>query len=87
MHLLILPPLDRMKQSSIEIPVRYPADFARNSTGICQQYRRFIIATRDPHPLGSGGQIRLREAGIQTELGLMKAEADALYADFFASVT
>ena len=48
---------------------------------------KVIIATRDPHPLGSGGQTRLREAGIQTELGLMKAEADALYADFFATVT
>ncbi len=48
---------------------------------------KVIIATRDPHPLGHGGLTRLREAGIQVELGLLKPEADALYVDFFASVT
>lgn len=46
---------------------------------------KVIIATRDPHPLGSGGIARLREAGIQVELGLLQAEADALYEAFFAA--
>ena len=45
-----------------------------------------IIATLDPHPQGSGGLDRLREAGIKVETGLMREEADGLYADFFASV-
>jgi len=47
---------------------------------------RIVIATLDPHPKGRGGLERLREAGIQIETGLMQAEADSLYADFFASV-
>ncbi|MHA7898460.1 MAG: bifunctional diaminohydroxyphosphoribosylaminopyrimidine deaminase/5-amino-6-(5-phosphoribosylamino)uracil reductase RibD [Henriciella sp.] len=45
---------------------------------------KVIIATRDPHPLGSGGITRLKEAGIHVELGLLKAQADELYEDFFA---
>ncbi|MEL7040477.1 MAG: bifunctional diaminohydroxyphosphoribosylaminopyrimidine deaminase/5-amino-6-(5-phosphoribosylamino)uracil reductase RibD [Pseudomonadota bacterium] len=45
---------------------------------------KVIIATRDPHPLGQGGIDRLRDAGVQVELGLLRDEADALYADFFA---
>lgn len=47
---------------------------------------RVVIATRDPHPLGSGGIVRLREAGIQVDLGILSEDADAFYADFFASV-
>ena len=47
---------------------------------------RVIIATLDPHPQGSGGLNRLREAGIKVETGLRREQADALYADFFASV-
>jgi pyrimidine deaminase RibD-like protein len=47
---------------------------------------RVIIAALDPHPKGSGGLNRLREAGIKIETGLMKADAEKLYADFFASV-
>ena len=50
--------------------------------GIAKVY----VATRDPHPQGSGGIDRLREAGIEVEVGLFKDRADALYADFFASV-
>ena len=46
---------------------------------------RVVIATRDPHPLGSGGISRLREAGIQVDLGILKDEADEIYADFFAT--
>ena len=47
---------------------------------------KIIIATRDPHPLGSGGMARLREAGLQVELGPLRAEADEFYEDFFNSV-
>jgi len=47
---------------------------------------KVVIATRDPHPQGSGGIDRLRAAGIEVELGLMSAQADQLYEDFFASV-
>ncbi|MHA7857416.1 MAG: bifunctional diaminohydroxyphosphoribosylaminopyrimidine deaminase/5-amino-6-(5-phosphoribosylamino)uracil reductase RibD [Henriciella sp.] len=45
-----------------------------------------FIATRDPHPLGSGGMTRLREAGIEIDLGILREDADQFYADFFASV-
>ena len=47
---------------------------------------KIIIATRDPHPLGSGGITRLREAGLQVELGPLREEADEFYKEFFASV-
>ncbi len=50
--------------------------------GIAQVF----VATRDPHPQGSGGIDRLKAAGIQVQVGTMKAEADALYQDFFASI-
>ena len=45
---------------------------------------RVFVAALDPHPKGSGGLSRLREAGIHIETGLMESEATALYADFFA---
>lgn len=45
-----------------------------------------IVAVRDPHPQGSGGIDRLREAGIQVEIGILEEEAAALYQDFFASI-
>lgn len=48
---------------------------------------RVVIAVLDPHPKGSGGLTRLREAGIKVETGLFKAEATALYEDFFASIS
>ncbi|NQY14766.1 MAG: riboflavin biosynthesis protein RibD [Henriciella sp.] len=47
---------------------------------------KIIIATRDPHPLGSGGLTRLREAGLQVELGPLRVEADEFYEEFFDSV-
>lgn len=47
---------------------------------------RVYVATRDPHPQGTGGLDRLREAGIQVEIGLFRDRADALYQEFFASV-
>jgi len=46
-----------------------------------------VIATQDPHPQGAGGANRLKAAGIQIQMGLMKDEADALYRDFFASIS
>ena len=48
---------------------------------------RVIIASCDHHPLGSGGIERLREAGLQVEIGTLQTEADEFYTDFFASVS
>ena len=67
----------------------------QRSTGEDSCSRRLIdagianvyIATRDPHPQGAGGIDRLKEAGLRVELGLFQDRADALYADFFATVT
>ena len=47
---------------------------------------RVIIASRDPHPLGSGGIERLREAGLQVDVGILQAEANEFYTDFFQIV-
>lgn len=47
---------------------------------------RVVISAMDPHPKGAGGAGRLREAGIKVETGVFEAEANALYADFFASI-
>lgn len=47
---------------------------------------RVIIASRDPHPLGSGGIERLRQAGLQVDIGTLRSEADEFYADFFQTV-
>ncbi|MEC7290829.1 MAG: riboflavin biosynthesis protein RibD, partial [Pseudomonadota bacterium] len=47
---------------------------------------KVVIATRDPHPQGNGGIERMKAAGLQVEIGLLKDEADQLYADFFASI-
>ncbi|MEL7231913.1 MAG: bifunctional diaminohydroxyphosphoribosylaminopyrimidine deaminase/5-amino-6-(5-phosphoribosylamino)uracil reductase RibD [Pseudomonadota bacterium] len=47
---------------------------------------RVVIAAMDPHPKGAGGAGRLREAGVTVETGLFEEEANALYADFFASI-
>lgn len=47
---------------------------------------RVIVATRDPHPLGSGGLARMREAGLQVEMGVLQTEADEFYRDFFEMV-
>lgn len=48
---------------------------------------RVVIATLDSHPRGSGGLARLEAAGLTIDTGLMKASADRLYADFFASLS
>ncbi len=47
---------------------------------------KVVIATRDPHPQGTGGIERLKSAGIQVEIGILQDEADRLYGEFFASV-
>jgi len=44
---------------------------------------RVVCALADRHPNGAGGFARLVMAGISVEIGLMKAEAEPLYADFF----
>ncbi|MEO1552584.1 MAG: riboflavin biosynthesis protein RibD [Pseudomonadota bacterium] len=47
---------------------------------------RVIVATLDPHPLGRGGIITMREAGLQVETGSLRDEADDFYQDFFRAV-
>lgn len=47
---------------------------------------RVVCAIADPHPNGTGGFARLVNAGVTVEIGLMKDEARALYADFFAGL-
>lgn len=50
--------------------------------------KRVVIATTDPNPLVAGqGIAKLRPAGINVELGLMKAEADELNKVFFHYMT
>jgi diaminohydroxyphosphoribosylaminopyrimidine deaminase/5-amino-6-(5-phosphoribosylamino)uracil reductase len=44
---------------------------------------RVIIACEDPHPLGARGAVRLRDAGTDVVLGVMRAEAEALNCGFF----
>ena len=44
---------------------------------------RVVCALADRHPNGAGGFARLVMAGLSVEVGLMKDEAEPLYADFF----
>jgi diaminohydroxyphosphoribosylaminopyrimidine deaminase/5-amino-6-(5-phosphoribosylamino)uracil reductase len=44
---------------------------------------RVVVATPDPHPKAAGGARRLREAGIDVEVGLEQAAARELNAPFF----
>lgn len=43
---------------------------------------RVVIATRDPNPRAGGGVERLRAAGIDVEIGVMRREAEAQNATF-----
>jgi pyrimidine deaminase RibD-like protein len=46
---------------------------------------RVVIAVEDPHPMANGaGLARLKAAGIAVTLGVLRAEAHAMNADFFA---
>lgn len=50
--------------------------------------RRVVIGMKDPNPLVSGkGIAKLRRAGIETEVGLMKEEAEGLNEIFIKYVT
>lgn len=44
---------------------------------------RVVIAARDPNPDAGGGAERLREAGIQVDIGVLAEEARELNAPFF----
>ncbi len=51
---------------------------------IKEKVKRVVIATTDPNPLVAGkGISKLRSAGIEVEVGLLKAEAGQLYEMFF----
>ncbi|WP_209122500.1 bifunctional diaminohydroxyphosphoribosylaminopyrimidine deaminase/5-amino-6-(5-phosphoribosylamino)uracil reductase RibD [Alkalihalobacillus sp. BA299] len=51
---------------------------------IHSRIERVVIATTDPNPKVSGGGIeKLKNAGIEVEVGLMKKEADELNAVFY----
>lgn len=45
--------------------------------------RRVVAAASDPNPVAAGGAARLREAGIEVELGLLRQEAERQNAGFF----
>lgn len=47
--------------------------------------RRVVIAARDPNPVAAGGADRLREAGLDVELGVGADEAREINAAFFHS--
>ncbi len=69
---------------------------ARRSTGaascserlVAAGVARVVIAARDPSVYADGeGCTRLRDAGIITDLGLIEAEAEALYAGYSPAKT
>lgn len=50
--------------------------------------RRVVIATLDPNPLVSGkGVERLKEAGIEVQVGILEEEAKRLNEDFFVYIS
>ena len=66
----------------------------QGKTGPCTEaiiaagIRRVVVAAGDPFPKVSGGGIRrLREAGLDVEVGLLQAEAETLTAPFRKLVT
>jgi diaminohydroxyphosphoribosylaminopyrimidine deaminase/5-amino-6-(5-phosphoribosylamino)uracil reductase len=48
---------------------------------------RVLIATRDPHEVAAGGVEKLREAGIEVEIGVLESEARKLNEVFIHAVT
>jgi diaminohydroxyphosphoribosylaminopyrimidine deaminase/5-amino-6-(5-phosphoribosylamino)uracil reductase len=55
-----------------------PCDTALLEAGV----RRIVAAVRDPHPEAGGALERLREAGVEVEVGLLQEQAAALNAVF-----
>lgn len=49
--------------------------------------RRVVAAVRDPNPVARGGAERLRNAGIEVEIGVLEREARELNAAFFNSLS
>lgn len=49
--------------------------------------RRVVAAVRDPNPVARGGVERLRDAGIEVEIGVLESEARELNAAFFNSIS
>ena len=47
---------------------------------------RVVCAIADRHPKGAGGFVRLVNAGVQVDIGLMREEADTLYSGFFSGL-
>lgn len=47
---------------------------------------RVVVAIRDPHPQGSGGIKRMREAGIDVFLGLKSDQARNAISDWLATI-
>ena len=48
--------------------------------------KRVVIGIRDPNPVASGGVERLREAGIEVEVGLLERECFELIDDFIVNL-
>lgn len=47
---------------------------------------RVVAAAPDPHPIAGGGAARLRAAGVEVELGLLRCDAEAQNAAFLHSL-
>lgn len=58
-----------------------------SSALIAAGIQRVVIATTDPDPRVCGAGIRaLKEAGLRVDVGILRAEADALNAGFFSRI-
>ena len=49
--------------------------------------KRVVIGIRDPNPVASGGVERLKSAGIEVEVGVLKKECFELIDDFIVNIT
>ena len=54
---------------------------------IAARVARVVIAMRDPHEVAAGGVEKLRDAGIEVEIGVLEAEARKLNEVFIHAVT